>query len=179
MCLTSPESLWENWVACVVTAEPCVDDAMLPLSLVLCVIVVKGFEVRVGNSFKGKSGGVLRADGSILVFKFMAFISVDKFPWSPPALSSCVHTHDTRMWTSHSLFPLALPHKVSRDLLALSYTPHRQGGAAQLMCHSSSTVDLCPKREADSIHLPPEPVEVTSLGLEFQRQKLGQGEGLS
>lgn len=30
--------------------------AMLPLSLVLFVIIVKGFDVRVGNSFKGKSG---------------------------------------------------------------------------------------------------------------------------
>lgn len=59
-------------------------------------------------------------------------------------------------------FPPALPHKVSTDLLALSCSPH-----------SNSTVDLCPKRETDFTHLLPEPVEVTSLGLEFQRQKTG------
>lgn len=153
--------------------------AMLPLSLVLCVVIVKGLEVRVGNGFKGKSGVFLVGARSTLLFKFMTFISVDKFPDRPPAPSSCMHTHDTCVWASHLRFPPALPHKVSTDLLALSCPPHRQWGAAQLMCHSSSTADLCPKREADSTHLPPTPVEVTILGLEFRRQKLEHVEGLS
>lgn len=91
----------------------------------------------------------------------------------PHPSSSCMHTHYICMWISHSLFFLALPHRVSTDLLALSCTPHRQWGAAQLICHSNSTVDAFPKREADSTHLLPEPVEVTRLGLEFQREKTG------
>lgn len=107
----------------------------------------------------------------------MAFISADKFPVSSPAPSGCMHTRATHMWTSHMLI---LPdHPRSTDLLAMSATHHQQWGAALLICHSSSTVDHCPKTEADCTHLPPESIEVTSLGLELQRQTLGQVERLS
>lgn len=63
--------------------------AMLPLSLVLYVVIVKGFEVGVGNSLKESLGLFLVRARSTLVFKFMAFISVDRFPDSPQQL----HAH--------------------------------------------------------------------------------------
>lgn len=102
--------------------------AMLSLSLVLCVVIVKGLEVRVGNGFKGKSGGVFVGARSTLLFKFMAFISVDKFPDCPPAPSSCMCTHDTCMWTSHSRIPSGPPSQgVHRPACPILPSPSAMG----------------------------------------------------
>lgn len=55
------------------------------------------------------------------------------------------------------------PPRVSADLLAISCTHPWQWGAALLICHSSSTVDHCPKGEANCTDLPPESTEVTGV----------------
>lgn len=102
--------------------------AILPLSLVLCVIIVEGFEVRVENSFKGKSRFFLVEVRSTLVFKFTAFSSVDKFPDSPPPLKQ-LHAHTLHMYVDITLTFLPGPPSqgVHRSTCPILHSPSTMG----------------------------------------------------
>lgn len=92
-----------------------------PLFLVLHVIIVKSFEVRIGNGLREEPGYFFWAR-STLILHFMAFVSLDKFPESPPGSSSCIQARATCMCAWHPHVPRDPPRVYSGYLLYPSLT---------------------------------------------------------